>query len=144
VVAASTAAGFASEVVVILGLANLIADGFSMGSSSFLSVKSERKKKNAPVKKSLATFLAFVMVGFVPVLPYLLDVVTDTIGTDSQALFIASGFLTALMFLWVGVAKSRHSRKALWRSMLETFSLGIAAASIAYFVGAILKDLFGV
>lgn len=42
VVAATVGAGLDSALVIILGLANLIADGFSMGVSAYLSEKSER------------------------------------------------------------------------------------------------------
>lgn len=42
VVAGATGAALSSGVIVILGLANLVADGISMGASSFLSNKSEK------------------------------------------------------------------------------------------------------
>lgn len=43
VIAASAGAGLETSVVIILGFANLIADGFSMGISAFLSEKSEKE-----------------------------------------------------------------------------------------------------
>lgn len=43
VVAGATGAGLRSEIVIILGLANLIADGFSMSVGSFLSTKAEKE-----------------------------------------------------------------------------------------------------
>ncbi len=43
VVAGSAGAGLSSEIVIILGFANLIADGFSMSVGSFLSTKSEKE-----------------------------------------------------------------------------------------------------
>ncbi|MDX1766337.1 MAG: VIT1/CCC1 transporter family protein, partial [Candidatus Saccharimonadales bacterium] len=44
VVAATAGAGLSSGIVIVLGLANLIADGFSMGVSAYLSDKSEREQ----------------------------------------------------------------------------------------------------
>lgn len=41
VVAGANGAGFSSEVIIILGLANLLADGLSMSVGSYLSAKSE-------------------------------------------------------------------------------------------------------
>ena len=41
IIAGSEGAGFPSNIVVILGLVNLLADGISMASSSYLGVKSE-------------------------------------------------------------------------------------------------------
>ena len=43
VVAGAAGAAFSPAIVIILGLANLAADGFSMGASKFLSLRSERK-----------------------------------------------------------------------------------------------------
>lgn len=43
VVSGATGALLPSGVIVILGFANLVADGFSMGASNFLSVRSERE-----------------------------------------------------------------------------------------------------
>jgi len=43
VVAGSAGAGLSSEVVIILGFANLIADGFAMSVGSYLSTKSEKE-----------------------------------------------------------------------------------------------------
>lgn len=46
VVAGSAGANFSNEVVIILGFANLIADGFSMSVGSYLSTKSEKENYN--------------------------------------------------------------------------------------------------
>ncbi|MDD3896673.1 MAG: VIT1/CCC1 transporter family protein [Candidatus Peribacteraceae bacterium] len=46
VVAGTVGAGMPSYVIIILGLANLLADGFSMGAGNFLSLKSERDQYN--------------------------------------------------------------------------------------------------
>ena len=146
VIAAAAAAGLSSTVVVIFGIANLLADGFSMGSSAFLSHQAELKKsKNkrfSPLRLSIATFFAFVVVGFMPVIPFFLDVVMK-LNLDSERMFIISSILTGLMFIWVGYAKSIHMKKTLWLSLFETFLLGAAAASLAYFAGAVLKNVFG-
>lgn len=44
VVAGAAGAGLESSIVIILGLANLIADGFSMSVGSYLAAKSERER----------------------------------------------------------------------------------------------------
>ncbi len=44
VVAASAGAGISSSVILILGIANLIADGFSMGSSAYLAASAEHEE----------------------------------------------------------------------------------------------------
>ncbi|AJA06926.1 hypothetical protein TM7x_03380 [Candidatus Nanosynbacter lyticus] len=58
VVAASAGAGISSAVILILGIANLIADGFSMGSSAYLAASAEHdelvhnKKKTVLIKNN--------------------------------------------------------------------------------------------
>lgn len=149
VVAAGAGAGLSSKVVVILALANLTADGFSMGASAYLSHQAERrerKKKTAahlPFSMALATFLAFLVVGAVPALPYFFDVFTAA-RLPIQDLFIVSCIATALAFIWLGHAKGRAAKTSVVGSIIETFVLGIVAASLAYFVGAVLQNVFGI
>lgn len=51
VVAGAMGGGLEHTVVVILGFANLIADGFSMAVGNYLSTKSEGKDSNRRVKR---------------------------------------------------------------------------------------------
>jgi VIT1/CCC1 family predicted Fe2+/Mn2+ transporter len=51
VVAGAVGAGFSSVVVIILGFASLLADGFSMAASNFLGTKSEREKAEHPQRE---------------------------------------------------------------------------------------------
>jgi len=56
IVAASAGAGLTSTVIFILGFANLLADGFSMGVSSYLSKKTEQDeliKKRRQLEKTI-------------------------------------------------------------------------------------------
>lgn len=46
VAAGSVGAGLRSTIVIILGLANLIADGFSMAASNFLATRSDRQRRD--------------------------------------------------------------------------------------------------
>ena len=66
--------------VLIVGAANLAADGLSMGVGNFLSIRAHERARAAenlpeeeafPSKHGLATFAAFVIAGSVPLLPYL-------------------------------------------------------------------------
>lgn len=52
VVAASAGAGISSSVILILGIANLIADGFSMGSSAYLAASAEHEKNLCATPKN--------------------------------------------------------------------------------------------
>lgn len=150
VIAAAAGANLASGVVIILGLANLLADGFSMGVSAYLSEKSQREQDQSSdktdyyessAKVGLHTFFAFVIVGSLPVLVYIVDY---GFGLNLKHLFLLASILAGLAFIGVGALKSiviKH--KSLTYSILETLALGAAASSIAFLVGEWLQGLLG-
>lgn len=79
-----------------------------------------------PLRAAQATFLAFLLAGMVPLLPYVLGVADP---------FRWSMAATGLTFFAVGTLKSFWSLSPWWRSGTETLLIGGCAASIAYFVG---------
>ncbi|NNC71768.1 MAG: hypothetical protein HKN78_02715, partial [Sphingomonadaceae bacterium] len=197
IVAGVVGAALPSSVILILGLANLLADGFSMAASNYSGTKTvtdniarlrqieqrhvetdpegereevrqilEKKGLNGdalesgvrsitsdreewidfmlveeygmptatpePGKAGLATFLAFVLCGSVPLLPFL-------IGATNP--FEISVTMTGMVFFLIGASKSRWSTAPWWRSGLETLLIGGIAAGLAYFVGSVLGSL---
>ena len=151
VVAAAAGAGLSSTIVVILGLANLIADGFSMGSSAYLASQSERDlaiknkepTKHRPFQEGMATFLAFLVVGLVPLVVYLSDVVFS-LGSDPTYLFALSSVLTGITFFVIGAVKGKISDTHILKSALITLGLGAIAAALSYLAGGVLSAIFGV
>ena len=150
VVAASAGAGISSAVILILGVANLIADGFSMGASAYLAASAEHEesardtqKRASPKIIGAVTFLAFVVVGSVPVLPYLVDVVAGS-KVPGTTLFYVSSALTAVTFLAIGFIKGKVGNQSPWREATVTLLLGAIAAGLAYFAGDILAAWLGV
>lgn len=153
VVAAAAGAGLNSTVIIILGLANLVGDGFSMGASAYLAAKSERdlkirnsKNENSdhdhthgetPLSDGLITFVAFLTVGFIPVLAYVADALLN-LKTEGMTLFMVSLVLTALTFIAVGLLKAHVTKTSRTRAALETFLLGAVAAGLAYGLGDVL------
>lgn len=153
IVAAAAGARFSVTVVIILGAANLIADGFSMGTSAYLSAKSERdvERKNGreihrehipPLYKGLATFGSFVVVGFIPILAYVADAMFG-LGNDDVALFAISGILTGVAFILVGVMKGKVAGTRPVKAAAETLLLGGVAAIVAYGLGDVLARALG-
>ncbi len=113
VVAASAGTGISSSVILILGIANLIADGFSMGSSAYLAASAGAFEESVHDSQALipkiigtVTFLAFVVVGSVPVLPYSIDVIAN-LKAPNAVLFYISSALTAATFLAIGFIKGK-------------------------------------
>lgn len=154
VVAGAAGAGLSSTVIVILGFANLVADGFSMGASAYLSAKSERDLKikkhkesssrtddfgsdETPLQDGLITFGSFVVVGFIPFVLYVAESVFD-FGLKAEQLFFWSSILTGLTFIGIGVLKAYVTKTKVWRAASETFALGAVAAVLAYVLGDLL------
>jgi len=197
VVAGVVGADLSAKVILILGLANLLADGFSMAASNYSGVKTvvddlerireiERKHilhdpqgereevrqllarkglqgetledavasvtsdeavwidlmlteeyglsptQSSPFLAGVATFVAFLICGAVPILPFVLQI---------QPAFETSVAMTGLVFFLIGAAKSRWALAAWWRSGLETLLIGGVAAALAYAVGYLLQGL---
>jgi VIT1/CCC1 family predicted Fe2+/Mn2+ transporter len=147
VVAGSTGAGLTPSLIIVLGFANLIADGFSMSVGNYLSVKSELdsqksevpvQHRSTPLQTARATFLSFVCMGMVPLVVYILNyfgIIT------SMFLFPLSAGLTFFAFLFIGFLRGYLTGSSMVRGIWETLILGVIAASLAYFVGNTLEKL---
>ncbi len=148
VVAGATGARFDLKIILVLGFANLIADGFSMGVGSYLSKKSEielmqkrgEKTDNqpSPVINGVTTYLSFILVGLVPLLAYTADFLFDL---NSDNIFLVSVLSTATAFWAIGLLKSRVAKTPVIRAVFETVSLGLIAAVLAFVLGDVLERL---
>jgi VIT1/CCC1 family predicted Fe2+/Mn2+ transporter len=143
VIAGSAGANLSSSVVIILGISNVLADGFSMASSNYLSEKSQKEldgiiKAGSPVKKALATFFSFVLIGSVPLIPYLANLFTRVFAEN---LFLASCIFTSIAFLFIGQVRSQIAHKSKIYTGLETLVIGGIAAAVAYGAGAFLRGI---
>lgn len=150
IVTGAAGAGFDTNIILILGLANVFADGFSMAVGAYLSEKADQQleaKNNdtkheadeTPLVASVATFISFVLVGFIPLLIYIADFIFD-LGLGEDAL-IYSIFLTLAAFAGIGYLRAVLTKINKSRSMLETLGLGIAAAIISYTLGTVLERI---
>ncbi len=185
-------------VVLLFGLANLFADGASMGLSNFLSIRSEQDvyqierrkefhevktnpkaefeetveilmdrgfdkkdavevatlyKKNPqywtdfmmnyelelpnptsenPYLTGLATFIAFIVFGFIPLIPY--------IFFRNVPLFTYSVVFTALALLLLGLLRWRVTKESPIRSVGEILLLGGVSATLAFLVGTFFRS----
>jgi VIT1/CCC1 family predicted Fe2+/Mn2+ transporter len=86
----------------------------------------------SPWRAAASTFIAFVLCGLVPLLPFAFK------WGDA---FLVAASATSGVFLAIGAAKSRWSPRPWWRSALETLAVGGGAAAVAYALGAWLRTL---
>ena len=203
VVAGARGAQLSDSVVVILGVANLLADGFSMAVSNYLGTRAERQQRDrarrieenhievvpegereeirqlfaakgfsgddlervvdvitadrerwvdtmmseelgygrdaaSALRAAAATFVAFVVVGALPLAVYVVDAIAPG---DVAHPFAWSAALTAVAFFAVGALKARVVAQHWWRAGLETLAVGGAAAAVAYVVGVALQGV---
>lgn len=202
VVAGVHGASLATGIVVVLGLANLFADGFAMAVGNFLSTrardlqfdraearekwemdnlpKKEReevrdiykqkgfdgdllekvvdkicsnrevwlqtmmvdelgmmKESKRPVYSALMTFVAFNIVGFIPLIPYITGIVFNI---NIQNYFPYSIAMTAVALGVVGYVKGWVIGISRIKAATQTILVGGIAAAVSYTVGYLLKS----
>ncbi len=195
-------ANLSTSIILVLGAANIVADGFSMAASNYTGTKTELEEfdrlraheefqivhnaegeteeireiyrakgfegadleraveiitsdrdrwvstmlteeyglplsERSPFKAAAGTFMAFLLCGLVPLLPFALVPVLFERGDG----FLWSALLTGATFFAIGSSKSRWSVVSWWRSGGETMLIGLAAAGIAYLIGFWLRSL---
>jgi VIT1/CCC1 family predicted Fe2+/Mn2+ transporter len=191
VVSGAFGAGFPATVALVLGFANLLADGFSMAISNYEAIKAQREYVEGvrrhehhhidvipdgekeeirqifhakgfvgetlervveticddrelwvetmlreehglqtqglnPMRSGLVTFIAFLAVGAMPLLPYAVP------GLGGSTQFFVSLALAGLMFFLIGMGKSLVYRQPVFASGLRTLLMGGAAAGLAF------------
>jgi VIT1/CCC1 family predicted Fe2+/Mn2+ transporter len=141
VVSGVVGADLSERVILILGFANLVADGFSMGASNFLARRSyaeaaERADRPEAAKHGAATLLGFVTAGVVPLIAYLVPLA-------DEARFPVAVALTLGTLFAVGASRALITRLGWIRSGLEMLVVGALAAAVAYAIGAIAAVVTG-
>ena len=146
VVAGVAGGGLSASVILICGVANLFADGLSMAVGNYLAIRSHEsvleaqglpEEEASPVRHGLATFLAFVIAGTLPLLPYVTTVAASTRFGWSIGMTLAGMFA-------VGALRSFISTVRWWVGGAEMLALGGVVAAIAYWSGALVARLVGV
>lgn len=143
VVAGVAGGGLQLSAVLIIGAANLLADGLSMGVGSYLAIRAHEsvlasqalpEQEARPFRHGAATFVAFVVAGFVPLVPY-------AIPPLPLNRFASSILLTMLALFTVGALRSMISNARWWRAGLEMFALGAIVAAVAFTSGSVVASL---
>lgn len=143
-VVAGVAGGSLSHVaVLIVGAANLAADGVAMGVGNLLAIRAYEsalaadglpEQETYPWKHGLATLVAFVVAGILPLVPYMLPM------PESVHLPWSAG-LTMCALFGVGVARAAVTRDRWWKTGPEMLALGGIVAIAAYAAGALVAAM---
>lgn len=144
VVSGATGGALSHMAVLVIGAANLAADGMSMGAGNLLSIRAHERVRAAenlpeeeayPWKHGIATLLAFVVAGSVPLLPFLLPR-----GWSGHPAAWSAGLTFAALF-GVGAARTILTKERWWLAGFETLGLGALVAAAAYGASALVADL---
>ncbi len=144
IIAGAIGASLGSGIILVLGFANLLADGFSMAISNYLSTKSQKDmlkqeySGKSPIKTALATFLSFVAIGFIPLSAFVFSSFSQIIQENK---FLISAIMTGIAFSVIGCIKGVIIEKKPILSGIESLLIGGVAAFIAFIVGFMLKNL---
>jgi vacuolar iron transporter family protein len=143
VVAGVAGGGLSLRVVLIIGAANLVADGLSMAVGNYLAIRSHEsvleaqdlpEEETFPTRHAVATFLAFVFAGVLPLLPFMLP------GLPVDR-FIASIALTLGAMFAIGALRALIANVRWWKAGVEMLSLGAVVALLAYISGGLVARL---
>jgi VIT1/CCC1 family predicted Fe2+/Mn2+ transporter len=141
VIAGAVGASFEARVGIVLGLANLAADGISMGASNYLGLKSELEQTGAsvgleqPWRHGAATALAFMLAGGVPLLSYFAS------SWSPQAKLMLALLLAAAVLAFVGGARARFVGRSALSCALEMLAVAGGASGVAYLLGVLIEPL---
>lgn len=148
IVAGVSGANMPIQVILVLGVANMIADGISMGLGDFLGERSERRfqisqnRHNTHLSKlglsSLITFVSFVLAGSLPLIPYFANLAFRLPMDNSFLLSILS---TTLALFVIGSLRTIFTKGAWWKNGLEMLFVGALAAFASYFLGSTVQML---
>ncbi len=97
-----------------------------------------QEQKIAPLMSGLVTFMAFVLIGFLPVFSYVLAFFHPSLLANA---FILSIGITVVALFGVGVAGRFMTRRPWWQNGLKFLGIGGLAAGCAFFVGYFLSGL---
>lgn len=92
-----------------------------------------------PLETAITTFVAFNLVGLIPLLPFVAMFIAGFALISSSDAFTYSVVLTGAAFFLIGGVKGKIVQKSLIRSGINTLLIGGIAASVAFVVGYLLN-----
>lgn len=120
---------------IIFGFANLFADGFSMGISSYLSSDS--------IYNGIITFLAFIIIGSIPIIPFIINSkIINSKNKSNDKAYNYSHIITSLVLFFIGAIKGYYKKESIIKHALIVTLIGGITTIIAYYVSKEIKNRF--
>lgn len=141
VISGVAGANLSIRAMFVITIVNLLADGFSMAASNFLSIRSKAEAHGMPrgsvepTSHAIATFIAFIIFGAMPLLGFFFN---NIILINP---FIMSSIVTAVTLFILGAVRSIVSHRRWYMTGLENLSIGAIAAIVAYYCGKLMAYL---
>lgn len=130
-------ANISTQYALVLGMANVLSDGFSMGISRFNSlVDLQKGNKYYPYYSAFFTFVFFVIMGSIPLIPFLFVSLQNE--TMMQNMLLCFGLLA---FVIIGTIKGIYTKKIV-KSLIEVILIGSLGAFIAFYVSKTMKERY--
>lgn len=116
-----------STLAIIFGFANLLADGFSMGVSSYLS--------SDQIAEGIKTFLSFILIGSGPIMPFL----SKQLTTEKK--YMISHTITISSLFLIGIFKGYIKGESMIKHALTVVIVGGLTTMIAYYVSKHIHEI---
>lgn len=147
VVAGSVGAGLGVRTILVLGIASMVADAISMAAGDYLGersaarmgTKAKMPSKISSLQTSIFTFVAFMIAGSLPLIPYVIQLFGYTPPADWQ--FPLSVLATGGALFLVGSLRVIITPGNWVKYGFEMLGIGAVAALIAYNLGSFIESL---
>jgi len=96
------------------------------------------EENESPINNAIATFIAFVVFGFAPLIAYIIALQLPVVR---QVDFLVATIITGITIFSLGALKVKMTEMNWLRSGLEMLLVGGLAATAAYFIGVFLQEL---
>jgi VIT1/CCC1 family predicted Fe2+/Mn2+ transporter len=129
-------AGLASREIIVSGIILILVEALSMGAGVYISEDStnelaDGQKKENQLNDSLVMFFSYMMVGLIPLMPYIFI-------PDTRQAFYYSVASTIIALIGLGVFKGYYVKKSLFLSALKVTTIGTIVVLLAIAVGTIV------
>lgn len=131
-------AGLSSREIVVSGAILVVVEALSMGAGTYISEDSandlelHKKDKDNQLYDAVVMFLSYLLVGLIPLSPYIFS-------PDTRSAFYWSIAATMIALFFLGVFRGFYVGHSLWKSAVKITLIGSITAGIGILIGLLLR-----